>query len=82
MQVGVTPVEQDNPVGLLQTSNTAFTKLSTLLVYLVNDIDRNATQVQAPSSIRTLVVANHQGLYHWLRSQSVLPHPVIAKPLE
>ncbi len=39
------PVEQDNPMALLQTSNTAFTKLSTLLVYLVNEIDCQATQV-------------------------------------
>ena len=49
MQVWVMPVEQDNPMGLLQTSNTAFTKLSTLLVYLVVDIDRHAQQVQAPA---------------------------------
>jgi len=45
MQIGVMPVEQDNPMALLQTSNTAFTKLSTLLVYLVNEIDCQATQV-------------------------------------
>ena len=45
------PVEQDNPMGLLQTSNTAFTKLATLLVYLINDIDRHASQVDARSSI-------------------------------
>lgn len=51
MQVGVMPVEQDNPMGLLQTPNTAFTKLSTLLVYLVNDVDRHASQVAAHSSV-------------------------------
>ena len=32
-------------MALLQTPNTAFTKLSTLLVYLVNEIDRQAAQV-------------------------------------
>lgn len=32
-------------MAVLQTPNTAFTKLSTLLVYLVNEIDRRATQV-------------------------------------
>ena len=48
MQVAVMPVEQDKPMGLLQTSKTAFTKLATLLVYLVNDIERHATQVHAP----------------------------------
>ena len=52
IQGGVMPVEQDSPMGLLQTSNSAFTKLATLLVYLVNDIDRHATQVHPPSSFR------------------------------
>ncbi len=33
------PVEQDSPMGLLQTpQHSAFTKLATLLVYLVNDM--------------------------------------------
>ena len=32
-------------MALLQTPNMAFTKLSTLLVYLVNEIDRQAAQV-------------------------------------
>ena len=32
-------------MALLQTPNAAFTKLSTLLVYLVNEIDQQAAQV-------------------------------------
>ena len=49
MQVVVAPTEQDNPMGLLQTPNSAFTKLGTLLVYLVNDIDYQAMQVHTES---------------------------------
>jgi hypothetical protein len=39
-------------MALLQTPNAAFTKLSTLLVYLVSEIDRQAAQV--PNLRRTV----------------------------
>ena len=45
------PTEQDNPMGLLQTPNTAFTKLGTLLVYLDNEIHRQAMQVHTDSHL-------------------------------
>ncbi len=50
-QVLVKPVEQDNPMALLQTPNTAFTKLATLLVYLVSCVDLHAEQVPSFNKI-------------------------------
>lgn len=39
MQAAVLPKEYDNPVGLLITSNAAFSKLATLLAYLVLEVE-------------------------------------------
>jgi hypothetical protein len=44
-QVTTLPKEYDNPMGLLTTSNTAFTKLATLLAYLILEADHLVEQV-------------------------------------
>ena len=41
----MTPVEYTNPMGLMETGNAAFSKLSTLLAYLLLEIERACSQV-------------------------------------
>lgn len=44
LQVVILLLEHDNPMGSLDSPNTAFTKLATLLAYLVMEINKTAKQ--------------------------------------